>query len=121
VIASVTTSVTLVSGLLMTVIDHKSFPSLGSGLWWAVQTVTTVGYGDVVPLTPAGRILAALVMLLGVGFLTVVTASITSSFVTQLRVSPPEGGRNGTQEELRTINERLEKIEARITGARSQE
>ena len=85
VIASVTTSITIVAGLLMTVIDREHFPSLGSGLWWGVQTVTTVGYGDHVPTTGAGQILAAIVMLLGIGFITVITASITSSLVTRTR------------------------------------
>ena len=54
VIAVVTRVTTVVAGLLMTVIDHDSFPSLGGGLWWAIQTVTTVGYGDHVPES-AGR------------------------------------------------------------------
>ena len=66
VIAVVSTSITLIAGLLMTVIDHRNFPSLGSGLWWAVQTVTTVGYGDRVPTSVGGQLLAALVMLLGI-------------------------------------------------------
>jgi voltage-gated potassium channel Kch len=73
-IATVSTSITVVAGLLMTVVDHDNFPSVGSGLWWAVQTVTTVGYGDHVPTTVSGQLLAALVMLLGIGFLTVITA-----------------------------------------------
>ena len=77
VIASVTTSITVVAGLVMTVFDHDDFPSIGTGLWFAVQTVTTVGYGDYVPPTVAARLLATLVMLLGIGFLTVVTTSIT--------------------------------------------
>ena len=76
-IASVTTVITVVSGLLMRVIDHDNFSSVGAGLWWAIQTVTTVGYGDAVPEATGGRILAALVMLLGIGFLTVITAAIT--------------------------------------------
>jgi voltage-gated potassium channel len=116
VIAAVTTTITVGAGLLMTVIDHDGFPSLGSGLWWAVQTVTTVGYGDHVPATAAGQIVAALVMLLGIGFVTVITASITSSFVAQARLnqSPAENDAPST-EQLRKIDERLERIEAALS------
>ena len=53
-IAAVTTTITLVAGWMMTVIDRDGFPTLGSGIWWAVQTVTTVGYGDHVPTNEAG-------------------------------------------------------------------
>ena len=69
----------------MTVVDRDNFPSIGPALWWAVQTVTTVGYGDDVPTTVGGRLLATLVMLLGIGFLTVITAAITSTFVSRSR------------------------------------
>jgi voltage-gated potassium channel len=92
VIAVATTSITVGAGLLMTALDQKNFPSLGGGLWWAVQTVTTVGYGDVVPNTAAGQIVAALVMLLGIGFVTVITASITGTFVS--RQQQQRGGRD---------------------------
>lgn len=115
VIASVTTSITIVAGLLMTLIDHEHFPSLGSGLWWAVQTVTTVGYGDHVPTTSAGQILAALIMLLGIGFITVITASITSSLVTRSdREERPTADDVPSAERLRKIDERLERIEATL-------
>jgi voltage-gated potassium channel len=114
-IASVTTSITVAAGLLMTVIDKDGFPSIGSGLWWAVQTVTTVGYGDHVPVTVAGRIVAAVVMLLGIGFVTVITASITGSFVARSRSEQPSAGNDATSaEQLRKIDERLERIEAAL-------
>ncbi|HEY6112668.1 MAG TPA: potassium channel family protein [Gaiellaceae bacterium] len=113
VIATVTTSITVAAGLLMTAVDRDNFPSLGSGLWWAVQTVTTVGYGDDVPKTVAGQLLAALVMLLGIGFLTVITAAITSTFVSRARQTVSDPGKP-TAEELREINERLERIEAAL-------
>jgi len=50
-------------------------------MWWALQTVTTVGYGDVTPKKLSGRIIAAFVMLEGIAFLTIVIAAITSTFV----------------------------------------
>ena len=84
-IAVVTTSITLVAGALRTLVDHQNFPSVGLGLWWAVQTVTTVGYGDYVPENVAGRIVATLVMIGGIGFVTVITAAITSGFVARSR------------------------------------
>ena len=115
VIASVTTSITILAGLLMTIVDHEHFPSLGSGLWWGVQTVTTVGYGDHVPTTVAGQILAAIVMLLGIGFITVITASITSALVSRTdRGEPPVADDAPSAEQLRKIDERLERIEAAL-------
>ena len=114
VIATVSTSITVAAGLLMTVVDRDNFPSLGTGLWWAVQTVTTVGYGDRVPTTVVGQLLAALVMLLGIGFLTVITAAITSTFVSRSHQEASVAD-TPTAEQLRQINERLERIEAALT------
>ena len=115
VIASVTAAITLVAGALMTVIDRDGFPSLGSGLWWALQTVTTVGYGDHVPATGAGRLLAALVMLIGIAFIVVITASITGAFVSRSdRTRTGADGDARLAEQLRGIDERLERLERRL-------
>jgi voltage-gated potassium channel Kch len=112
----VSTSLTIAAGVLMTFADHNSFPSIGSGLWWAVQTVTTVGYGDHVPATVAGRLVAALVMLVGIGFLTVITAAITSTFVSRSRrEQTPSSAITPMEEQLRQIAARLERIEAALT------
>lgn len=54
---------------------------LGDGLWLAFTTAATVGYGDIVPHTTAGRVLAVLVVLLGLGVLSLVTASVAALFV----------------------------------------
>ena len=118
VIASVTTVATVVTGLLMTVVDHDSFPSLGGGLWWAIQTVTTVGYGDHVPESTGGRLLAALVMLLGIGFITVITALITSTFVARAGRQLQAGSDDPLAERLGRIEERLERIEAALRERR---
>src|SRR5688572_32585792 len=75
VIATATIGTTLAAAVLMTIADRSSYPTLGSGLWWAVQTVTTVGYGDHVPESVAGQLVAAVVMLFGIGFLSVITAA----------------------------------------------
>jgi voltage-gated potassium channel Kch len=118
VIATASTVMTVVAGLLMTVLDSETFPSIGSGLWWAVQTVTTVGYGDVIPTSLAGRVVAALVMLLGIGFLTVITASITSTFVSRSR-HEPSGADAAMAEQLRQLDTRLERIEAALNRSSS--
>jgi voltage-gated potassium channel len=76
-----TTLVVLGSGVLMRVLDPDEYPNVGRGLWWAMQTVTTVGYGDVTPEHTAGRIVAAVVMLWGIAFVSILVAAVTSSFV----------------------------------------
>jgi voltage-gated potassium channel len=115
VIAAVSTVITLAAGLLMAVVDRENFPSVASGLWWAAQTVTTVGYGDVVPTNLAGRLVAVLVMLFGIGFLTVITASITSTFVSRSRSErKPSDAETAMAEQLRQLDDRLERIEAAL-------
>ena len=116
VIATVSTTMTLGAGIVMTLVDHKQFPSIGSGLWWAAQTVTTVGYGDNVPVSLGGRLLAVAVMLLGIGFLTVITAAITSTFIVRSRAEEtPSGADPAPAEQLRQIEKRLARIEAALT------
>ena len=75
----------VVGGVLIRVVDPEEFPDLGTGLWWALQTVTTVGYGDVTPENTSGRLVGALFLLEAIAFVTIVTAVITSSFVERAR------------------------------------
>ena len=118
VIATLSTVMTVGAGLLMTVVDAENFPSIGSGLWWSVQTVTTVGYGDNVPTNLTGQLVAVLVMLLGIAFLTVITASITSTFVSRSRREPADT-ENAMAEQLRQLDSRLERIEAALSRSSS--
>jgi voltage-gated potassium channel len=113
VIALVSIAVTIASGIVMTVAEHERYQTIGSGLWWAVQTTTTVGYGDNVPTTAAGRIVAAAVMLFGIGFLAVITAAITSTFVARSRL---ESIAARTPDEDRRLDARLERIEAAVNA-----
>ena len=118
VIATASIVITVVAGVVMTAVDRENYQSIGSGLWWAVQTTTTVGYGDNVPTTVAGRLLAALLMLFGIGFLTVITAAITSTFVSRARLErTPSDAEGPTAEQLRQLDRRLERIEAALSDA----
>ena len=80
-VALLTLVIVVVSGSVEALVDSGDFPSTWDGIWWAVVTVTTVGYGDQVPTTVAGRTIAMVVMLFGIGFLSVLTATIASRFI----------------------------------------
>jgi voltage-gated potassium channel len=81
VIVTATAVVVVVGGVLMRFLDHDEYSNIWVGMWWALQTVTTVGYGDVTPKHTSGRIVATFVMLEGIAFLTIIIAAITSTFV----------------------------------------
>jgi voltage-gated potassium channel len=118
-IAVATLAVTVVSALVMWLLDPESeFSTFGTSLWWAVQTVTTVGYGDVVPTSDLGRVVGIVVMLLGIGFVTVVTASITAIFVENARQRFGSESDRAQVATLDRIDERLDRIEA-ILGDKS--
>lgn len=81
VIVTATALAVVGGGVLIRLLDHSEYSSIWVGMWWALQTVTTVGYGDVTPAHASGRIVAAFVMLEGIAFLAIITAAVTSTFV----------------------------------------
>jgi voltage-gated potassium channel len=81
VIVTATAIVVVAGGVLFRVIDHHEYPNIWIGMWLSIQTVTTVGYGDVTPKDVVGRIVAAVVMLEGIAFVAIITAAVTSTFV----------------------------------------
>jgi voltage-gated potassium channel len=85
VIVTATLLSVIVGGVAITLLDSDEFPDVGTGLWWALQTVTTVGYGDVTPQNTIGRLVGAVFMLESIAFIAIVTAAITSSFVERSR------------------------------------
>src|SRR5215207_8972128 len=80
-LAGVTVVLSCAAGVLVWLIDRRDFATLGDGMWWALQTLSTVGYGDVVPHTAWGRAVGSVVIVLGVTFLSFLTATVTSYFV----------------------------------------
>ena len=101
--------------------DPKTFPTIWLALWWAVQTVTTVGYGDVVPEQPLGQALAAFLMLGGLSLLTVVTATITSEFVSRRQAQAAADRDDPMMARLDEIARRLESLEAELRRAPQDE
>ena len=73
----------VVFGIAEHLVEPKTFPTVWLGMWWSLVTVTTVGYGDVVPVGTAGRIIASFLLLGGLAFLTVIIAMITGGFVSR--------------------------------------
>ena len=67
--------------------DH--FDSIPSAMWWSVVTLTTVGYGDVYPVTPVGRLLAAVMAILGVGMVALPTSILGAGFIEQMSKPSP--------------------------------
>jgi voltage-gated potassium channel len=117
IIATVTISMTIIGGVVIHFTDEKTYPNIGDGMWWAIQTVTTVGYGDLVPTSTAGRLVAALVMIVGIGFLTVITAAITSAFIESTRHRLAGTTADTVPVTLDQIATRLDAIEAELKNS----
>ena len=79
VVANLT--IVVIGGVVVWLLDRREFEQLTDAFWYTLQTITTVGYGDVTPTDPSGRLVGAAVMLLGIASLSILTATITSSFI----------------------------------------
>ena len=85
-----------ISGALMYMAEAEQQPamfnSIPAAMWWAIETLTTVGYGDMVPVTMAGRVLGGVVSIVGIGTLALFSGLITVGFLDQLKTrrDPPQ-------------------------------
>jgi voltage-gated potassium channel len=112
VIVVATAVVVVASGVAMRVLDHEEYPNIWRGMWWALQTVTTVGYGDVTPMHTSGRIVAAIAMLEGIAFVAIIVAAITSTFVA--RANREQAGTDQEQSDEARVNARFDDLVARL-------
>ena len=110
----------IVFGVVERLIDPGTFSSIWLGIWWATQTVTTVGYGDVVPQQTAGKVIAVFLMVGGLSFLAVLTGAIASAFVTRAQVERQKGGDDPMMERLDELSTQLEVIRAELEARRSK-
>lgn len=100
-VACITTLLVIAGASLLLVIEPSTVgEDFWASIWWAVVTVTTVGYGDIAPSTPYGRVVAVVLMLSGLGLISTLAASISAYFVGTER-----------ETEFQAMTERLERIE----------
>jgi len=114
-ILTVATVLAIAAAVLERLID-PAFDTFPQALWFAVTTVSTVGYGDYVPESGAGRVVASALMLTGLGLIPLITSAVVSILVAQR-------SRESREEELRHLHQildRLESLEARLAGLESR-
>jgi len=79
----------ILSSTLMYYIEHddqpEQFASIGDAFWWSIATLTTVGYGDVYPVTGLGKLLSGVIALIGIGFVALPTGIISSAFIEKIQ------------------------------------
>ena len=103
----------LAGALLMRLFDSANYPTFGGALWFTLQTVTTVGYGDSTPTSTIGRTVASIVMLVSISLITVITAAVTSLFIRSV-------SREQDAADQLTFTETLARIEASLATAHEQ-
>ena len=109
----------VIFGVIEWLVDPDTFDTVWLAMWWGVQTVTTVGYGDVVPGDVAGKVIASFLMFGGLSLFAVVTGAITSAFVAQAQQRL--GHEDPVIRKLDELDARLETISselARLKGTR---
>jgi voltage-gated potassium channel Kch len=114
VIVTATALVVVVAGVVITLVDSEEYPNVGVGIWWALQTVTTVGYGDVAPSEPAGRIVGGVVMLEGIALIAIVTAVITSSFVARAQRADAAARQTDELSDRELMERRFDELERKL-------
>jgi voltage-gated potassium channel len=110
-IVTVAVILVLIGGALARLVEPEVFTSLGLAYWWAITTVTTVGYGDVVPKDPAGRVVGALLMLTGLSLIPTLTSVIVSTLISKRT----QAQTRELADELIKSTASLQRIEERLT------
>ena len=110
----------LAGAIAIRFLDENSFPSFGLAFWWALQTVTTVGYGDVVPAGTSGKIIGSIEMVLGVSFISFLTAGVTSAVVQRVQDRRHEEDIAKREEDVARLSQALSEIRTAIAALESR-
>jgi voltage-gated potassium channel len=113
-IIALTVLVVFIGAIIVWTFDHQDYPTFGRALWFTLQTVTTVGYGDATPEHLVGKIVAAIVMITAIGLITVVTAAVTSVFIEAARVKAQSQPRTDDADVFTRLEASLAKIADRL-------
>ena len=97
-------------------VSEPQVETFGDGIWWALVTITTVGYGDITPLTTLGRVVAGLLMLLGLGLIATITAIVSAKFIQNFVDGHTNDDVLEKLEELETEIEKIEELEDNVLG-----
>ena len=105
-----------VGAIVIEIVDRHDFSSFGSAVWWALQTVTTVGYGDVVPTTRVGQVVGGIEMVLGVSFIAFLTAGVTSTVIHRAEASAKEADRVDDERRTQAVLDVLAEARGQIAA-----
>lgn len=114
-ILAIAIALVVVGGLLARLVEPETFTSIGLAYWWAVTTVTTVGYGDIVPHDTPGRLVGAMLMLTGLSLIPLITSVVVSALVSKRAAEQREGELQMYAEQA----ERLARIERQLAELRA--
>ena len=117
-----------VGAIVIELLDRHDFSTFGESVWWALQTVTTVGYGDVVPTTRSGKVIGAIEMVLGISFIAFLTAGVTSAAISRSDAAAKQVARDHreretqrildglaeTRDQIAALGKRLDSIESKL-------
>lgn len=109
----------VVFGVLERLVDPKTVHSVWLGMWWAVETVTTVGCGDIIPKQTVGKLIAGFLMLGGLSLIAVVTAAITSGFVSRTQAQERVTGERELMQKLDQLTAQLQEVRDELGQLRS--
>jgi len=115
-LAATFVALAFVGAVVIRIADSDNFPSFGLALWWALQTFTTVGYGDIVPTTKVGQIVGGLEMVVGISFIAFLVAGVTSTVIQRVEASAEERKQARREQEFQSVADALGQMREAIDG-----